>query len=1548
MSTRRSNRGMRSDALSALADLKNRKATGKSRTVDYELEQAADIYETVDEQTYAAISAKERKKARDFIDSNDNDYNEHYGMEEEFAIDDQLSLFQQQNRKRRRTVAPKGKKPVQDVKHTQRVASSFFNSFQTVPKGGDEEAADGTAGVLDVSMLDKDFERHISSDRSKRRRKAALEKRLGDMLFDAPAVDNHDPLGYQHMPIPQSHPQSHPNSQEIAPPTVKTESEPVHDIMNSPADTADEKPSLILEDSLDADALLAAADAAMSKAAKPTTKPIPAPKQPPARAPVRAPVGHFPVRGLAPNLPMAREQNGDVLMFWTDAHEVRSRQGGQILYLFGKVPVHDVSSNVFASVCVEVKNMERVLYVLPRETKIGPDGKSTNQPIKIVPDVHSEIKDLVLGSTSTKSNRLGGAMRSNYLPSQMKAKVAVRSCPFGDKHAPREATKYLKVKIPFETSCPLQSDSTGATFSRVYGTTATPSERLCLKRKLKGPGWIRLTNATNVTGRPTHAKFNLSITGPEDISVPPALSNKEAPPLSAMCVNVKTTINAKTGAHELVMLAGVLVHDVPLSGPMRDGALEPGGPAGTRDFVLVRAPDGVSVPFGFSARARSLLGRGGGVEVVSNEAAMLNNFMGKLVRIDPDVIIGHDINGFGMDVLLSRMKFLKSRDWSRLGRLIQRRDLTQYVKNNTCTSWFKAEAVAGRLVVDTYSYAKELLTKEKDYSISALSQNILVPGARGSRGTISTALPRSTDASVVPLAFQSTEHLSRLVRECSAEARASGHLASYLNILPLTRQLTCISGNLWSHTLQGKRAERIEYLLCHEFKLIGSKHGGSNDKAGDLTAKLLLPDKLNKSQREKLQTMWEAEEQKNITKESGDVEPAEIQEYGYGGLAGAEQQTPGTRPTPKSAAAKGGATKSKTARRKPQYSGGLVLEPKKGFYDRYVLQLDFNSLYPSIIQEFNICFSTLDLGGNKNGDEGDAIPETPLAGESTPGAPKALGLPKSSLPEGVLPRVLRRLVLQRREVKKLLKEEIARSGRDSLRAHQLDIRQLAIKLTANSLYGCLGFEGSRFFARPLAEMVTYQGRDTLQKTVDLARESFNAQVIYGDTDSLFVYTGLDDITGVRKLGMELKRDVNKKYRTLEIEIDAIYKKMLLLKKKKYAALKVIDPTNPDKTVREVKGLDLVRHDWCDLSHQACEHFITEIFKGQSSNIDDAIGNILSFLTSLSENVKNDVMNKTKGYLAKYVITRGLNKRPQDYPASASMPHVKVALRLIQNRKLRIKPGDYIKYVICKQEGSASVGIADRAYHPDEIEESEGKLVVDEKYYLESQVLPPVMRLCEPIESIEPSRIAISLGLDGRRYEQKNEVGYDDENCLSLGPQSAAEKYKDCDPVLIKCSKCSTSTEFRGPIFRRDGKKLESVGLECVRCHQRFSEALLQNVFTFAARDWVKRYYSSPLVLRNDSGMETETRTVYLNGRSEMTSRQVDEAWLYRQLRYLHYLVDVETRWSEVPGYEHEQMPLSRTDAAIYQDLGKIVGRTFDRSDYRYIDLATFLQPLGIS
>ena len=82
----------------------------------------------------------------------------------------------------------------------------------------------------------------------------------------------------------------------------------------------------------------------------------------------------------------------------------------------------------------------------------------------------------------------------------------------------------------------------------------------------------------------------------------------------------------------------------------------------------------------------------------------------------------------------------------------------------------------------------------------------------------------------------------------------------------------------------------------------------------------------------------------------------------------------------------------------PQYAGGLVLEPKKGLYDKFVLLLDFNSLYPSIIQEYNICFTTV------RQPEDGTLPALPTTA--------AGGTPHLAL----LPKVIRQLVQRRRQV----------------------------------------------------------------------------------------------------------------------------------------------------------------------------------------------------------------------------------------------------------------------------------------------------------------------------------------------------------------------------------------------------------------------------------------------------------------------------------------------------------------------------------------------------
>jgi len=138
--------------------------------------------------------------------------------------------------------------------------------------------------------------------------------------------------------------------------------------------------------------------------------------------------------------------------------------------------------------------------------------------------------------------------------------------------------------------------------------------------------------------------------------------------------------------------------------------------------------------------------------------------------------------------------------------------------------------------------------------------------------------------------------LMNYVKHCEADTYFIAAIALKLQMLPLTMELTRLAGNSWARTLTGTRAERNEYILLHEFT----------------RKKYICPDK-----------SW-GKQKEPVVDETIDGE------------------------------------ENVDTKKKDKFKGGLVFEPEKGLYDRIVLVMDFNSLYPSIIQEYNICFTTVD------------------------------------------------------------------------------------------------------------------------------------------------------------------------------------------------------------------------------------------------------------------------------------------------------------------------------------------------------------------------------------------------------------------------------------------------------------------------------------------------------------------------------------------------------------------------------------------------------------
>nr|QDO16516.1 DNA polymerase delta catalytic subunit [Crypthecodinium cohnii] len=244
------------------------------------------------------------------------------------------------------------------------------------------------------------------------------------------------------------------------------------------------------------------------------------------------------------------------------------------------------------------------------------------------------------------------------------------------------------------------------------------------------------------------------------------------------------------------------------------------------------------------------------------------------------------------------------------------------------------------------------------------------------------------------------------------------------------------------------------------------------------------------------------------------------------------------------------------------YVGGMVLEPKKGLYQERVVTLDFASLYPSIMQKWNLCFSTLVGPGRKDPVEEDGssgVFHVPELGHKfvTRGVRK-----------GLIPQILEGLLAARARAKKELK-----AAKDPNLKTVLDARQLALKISANSVYGYTGMDTQRngppqaqgrkstrlFDSDPpavIAASVTACGRTLLLKTKSILEEQYKANVIYGDTDSLMIRMGTDcSAEEAVKFGDLAARELSDIHGgPIKLEFEKVFKSFLLTGKKFYAGV----------------------------------------------------------------------------------------------------------------------------------------------------------------------------------------------------------------------------------------------------------------------------------------------------------------------------------------------------------------------------------------------------------
>ncbi|OIN47262.1 DNA polymerase II [Pseudomonas azotoformans] len=339
----------------------------------------------------------------------------------------------------------------------------------------------------------------------------------------------------------------------------------------------------------------------------------------------------------------------------------------------------------------------------------------------------------------------------------------------------------------------------------------------------------------------------------------------------------------------------------------------------------------------------------------------------------------------------------------------------------------------------------------------------------------------------------------------------------------------------------------------------------------------------------------------------------------------------------------------------PQASpGGFVMDSRPGLYES-VLVLDYKSLYPSIIRSFLIDPVGL-IEGLKHPDDSASV-------EGFRGA-------RFSRTRHCLPSIVAR-VSEGREVAK--------------REHNAPLSQ-ALKIIMNAFYGVLGSSGCRFFDTRLASSITMRGHQIMRQTRQLV-EAQGYEVIYGDTDSTFVWLGKTHSQAeAGRIGQALVQHVNDWWRehlhnefglqsALELQYETHFTRFLMPtirgaeegSKKRYAGLVVRSDGSEDMVY---KGLETVRSDWSPLARRFQQELYQRIFHRQPHQ----------------DYIRDYVRRTLSGEFDELLIYRKrLRRRLDDYERNVP-PHVRAA-RLADeyndrlNRPRQYQRGGWISYVI---------------------------------------------------------------------------------------------------------------------------------------------------------------------------------------------------------------------------------------------------------------------------
>ena len=400
------------------------------------------------------------------------------------------------------------------------------------------------------------------------------------------------------------------------------------------------------------------------------------------------------------------------------------------------------------------------------------------------------------------------------------------------------------------------------------------------------------------------------------------------------------------------------------------------------------------------------------------------------------------------------------------------------------------------------------------------------------------------------------------------------------------------------------------------------------------------------------------------------------------------------------------------------FSGAYVFDPVPGLYDM-VVSFDFSSLYPSIIIAYNIDYTTLvrdpeipdskchifdweDHIGCKHEEKKRKIkPKHIVCGRQRFRFLKE--------PKGIIPTLLENLLNSRKKINKdivLLKKEFSEQKDESIqkdiqtKISILDKRQLAMKISANSMYGGFGTRKGYLPFMPGAMCTTARGRESIEKAARHLQENYGAKLIYGDTDSTYInfpmFSKLEDAPDCYNFCVNVENEMLSLFpRPMKLAYEEkIYWRFFILSKKRYMALQC---TDEGKVVDSIfkRGVVLNRRDNSRLLKNLYSDIILKVFyKEGKERILDYIGDQLTDMFRRRWGADMYVTTKSIGKVEDYKIRElsadtvkkakrlsELNCDEKEYYSMKGLPsHIQLSEKM-KLRGRRVDPGTRLEHVV---------------------------------------------------------------------------------------------------------------------------------------------------------------------------------------------------------------------------------------------------------------------------